>query len=156
MKKFPERRDRVILGSLQKNCKRSLREIARELHAPISTVHEKIKRYERDGVVKAYRAVLDDRKLGFAVTGFILISINYALPEKVSQRKIAEQIAALPNILEVHIITGDWDLLVKAKARSVQELGKFVIERLRAIPGVAKTLSVIVYETVKEETALEL
>jgi DNA-binding Lrp family transcriptional regulator len=155
--KFPEdASERELLRALQENSQRSLRELSRQLGLPISTVHEKIKRLERDGYIKGYRAILDERKLGFTVTGFILVSVNYSAAPKATQADIAAKAAKLPNVQEVHIIAGEWDFLVKAKARSIEELGKLVTERLRNIPGVEKTLSIITYETVKEEAGLDL
>ena len=157
MAKFPEdASERELLRALQENSQRSLRELSRQLGLPISTVHEKIKRLERDGFIKGYRAILDEKKLGFTVTGFILVSVNYSAAPKATQADIAAKAAKLPNVQEVHIIAGEWDFLVKAKARSVEELGKLVTERLRNIPGVEKTLSIITYETLKEESSLDL
>ena len=57
---------------------------------------------------------------------------------------------------EVHIITGDWDLLVKVRAASVDAIGKFVVDKLRLISGLDKTLTCMVFETVKETTAVAL
>jgi len=148
--------ERELLRALQANSKRSLRELAREVGLPISTVHEKIRRLEREGIIKKYRAVLDEKRLGFLVTGFILVSIVYSVENQTSQKRIAEKIAALPNVQEVHIISGDWDLIVKVKAKGVDELGSFVTEKLRNIHGVGKTLTAVVFETVKEEAALDL
>jgi DNA-binding Lrp family transcriptional regulator len=54
----------------------------------------------------------------------------------------------------VHIITGDWDLLVKLRAESVDAIGKFVVDKLRRIKGLEKTLTCMVFETVKETTSL--
>lgn len=157
MGKIPEdSSERELLRVLQENSQRSLRELSKELGLPISTVHEKIKRLERGGLIRGYHAILDERKLGFGVTGFILVSISYLNAPKTSQAEIAAKAAKLPNVQEVHIIAGEWDLMVKAKAKSVEELGKFVTERLRNISGVEKTLSLIVYETVKEEALLDL
>jgi len=55
-------------------------------------------------------------------------------------------------VQEVHIITGDWDLLVKLRAESVDAIGKFVVDKLRLIKGLEKTLTCMVFETVKETT----
>lgn len=156
MGKFPEEpAERELLRALQDNSQLSLRELSRELGLPISTVHEKIRRLERGGFIKGYHAVLDQKKLGFTVTGYILISIDYSTT-KASQAEIAAKAAKLPNVQEVHIIAGEWDLLAKVKSRSVEELGKLVTEKLRTIPGVGKTLSIVVYETVKEGAGLDL
>ena len=157
MGKIPgEATERELLRSLQENSQRSLRELAKATGLPISTVHEKVKRLEREGYIKGYRAVLDGKRLGFAVTGFILISIAYSADKAVSQKAIAEKIAKLPNVQEAHIISGDWDLLVKVKSTSVDDLGRFITDRLRNIPGVGKTLTSVVFETVKEEATLDL
>jgi DNA-binding Lrp family transcriptional regulator len=56
----------------------------------------------------------------------------------------------------VHIITGDWDLLVKLRAESVDAIGKFVVDKLRLIKGLEKTLTCMVFETVKETTKINL
>lgn len=157
MVKFPEDpAERELLRALQENSQRSLRELAKATGLPISTVHEKIKRLERDGYIKKYVAVLDEKKLGYAVTGLILVSVTYASDKTISQKAIAEKIAKLPNVQDVSIITGDWDISVKVKATSVDSLGAFVTEKLRNISGVGKTLSMIVYESIKEERAIEI
>jgi DNA-binding Lrp family transcriptional regulator len=54
----------------------------------------------------------------------------------------------------VHIITGDWDLLVKLRAESVDAIGKFVVDKLRLIKGLEKTLTCMVFKTVKETTTI--
>ena len=74
----------------------------------------------------------------------------------VSQRAVAEEIARFPEVQEVHIITGDWDLLVKLQAPSVDAIGKFVVDKLRLISGLEKTLTCMVFETVKETTKVVL
>jgi DNA-binding Lrp family transcriptional regulator len=59
-------------------------------------------------------------------------------------------------VQEVHIITGDWDILIKVRERDVDTIGKFVIDRLRAVKGVEKTLTCVVFETEKETTDIKL
>ena len=72
----------------------------------------------------------------------------------VSQRDVAEEIARFPEVQEVYIITGDWDLLVKLRAENVDAVGKFVVDKLRLIKGLEKSLTCMVFETVKETTSL--
>jgi DNA-binding Lrp family transcriptional regulator len=68
------------------------------------------------------------------------------------QRDVARQIAAFPEVQEVHVITGVWDILIKVRADHVDTLGKLVMDKMRMVEGVENTLSCIVYETVKETT----
>jgi DNA-binding Lrp family transcriptional regulator len=68
--------------------------------------------------------------------------------------EVAQKIAQSPEVQEVHIITGDWDLLIKLRAENVDAIGKFVVDKLRLIKGLEKTLTCMVFETVKETTSL--
>ena len=73
-----------------------------------------------------------------------------------SQRELAREIAKFPEVQEVHIITDDWDLLIKVKAENVEAIGKFVIYKLRLVKGIEKTLTCVVFETEKETTEIPL
>jgi Lrp/AsnC family leucine-responsive transcriptional regulator len=150
-----DERDIKILKLLQKNCRMTAKEIAKKIGSPITTVYAKIKRMEELGVIKQYKAILDSKKLDKGAAAFILTSFVYrpgGRGKPLSQRDVAKQIAAFPEVQEVHIITGGWDILIKVKADHVDTLGKFVMDKLRMVEGVENTLSCIVYETVKETT----
>ncbi|MCX6775977.1 MAG: Lrp/AsnC family transcriptional regulator [Candidatus Micrarchaeota archaeon] len=146
----------LLLEILQNDCKKSLKEIARELGMPMSTVHEKIKKFEKMGLIKSYRAVLDEKKLGFDVTAFIMVATRCSGGEKTFQRNIGETVSSLPHVLETHTLSGEWDLIVKVKFKDVHELGKFVNESIRTIPGIEKTMTMVSIDEIKEDTALKL
>ena len=55
-----------------------------------------------------------------------------------------------PSCKEVHIITGDWDFLIKVKERDVIAVGNFVVDKLRTVQGISKTLTCMVFDAVKE------
>lgn len=148
-------KDLQILRILQSNCSLPIKTIAKMIDSPVTTVHAKIKRLENLGYIKSYKAVLDPRKLGKPVTAFILVSFAYTPPiasRMLSQRDVAKDIAKFPEVQEVHIITGDWDLLIKVKASSIDEIGKFVVDKLRTVHGVEKTLTCVVFDSVKESS----
>jgi len=150
-----DKRDVKILKLLQKNCKMTAKEIAKKIGSPITTVYAKIKRMEQLGIIKQYKAILDSKQLDKGTTAFILASFAYrpgGREKPLSQRDVAKQIAAFPEVQEVHIITGGWDILIKVRADHVDTLGKLVMDKLRMVAGVENTLSCIVYETVKETT----
>lgn len=148
--------DQRILEELQLNGRVSLKEIASRLHIPVSTVHEKVRRLEREGFISSYHAVLNAEQLGFGVTFFVLVSVDYGAANQVNQKAVAESIAKLPGVQEVHILAGDWDILVKAKEKNVKSAGSFVTERLRKIKGVEKTSSIVVFDTVAESSKLDI
>ncbi|MCW3995913.1 MAG: Lrp/AsnC family transcriptional regulator [Candidatus Bathyarchaeota archaeon] len=153
-----DEKDLAILLLIQENSKLTANQIAKRINAPITTVFAKIKRMEEVGIIKQYRAILSAEKLNFGTAAFILAQVSYRTKNgdeaPVSQRDVAEEIARFPEVQEVHIITGDWDLLVKLRAENVDAVGKFVVDQLRRIKGLEKTLTCMVFETVKESTSL--
>jgi DNA-binding Lrp family transcriptional regulator len=154
-----DKKDVAILALVQRDGKLTAREIAKNIDSPITTVFAKIKRMEDLGIIKDYRAILDSRKLDQGATAFILASVSYEVKNdgtQVSQRSIAKEIARFPEVQEVHIITGDWDLLMKVKGKDVDVIGKFVIDRLRVVKGIEKTLTCMVFETCKETTEIDI
>jgi len=159
MKTKLSEKDLAILALLQRNCKFSARQIAKEIGSPITTVFAKIKRMEKAGIIKEYKALLDSHKLNNGTTAFILASVSYRVKNDetlVSQREIAEKIAKFPEVQEVHIITGNWDILIKLRAKNVNTVGKFVIDKLRLVKGIEKTLTCMVFETCKETTEIPI
>jgi DNA-binding Lrp family transcriptional regulator len=154
-----DEKDLAILALIQKDCKLSARQIAGKIDSPITTVFAKIKRMEELEIIREYRAILDPKKLNCKTTAFILASVTYGVKngeKPFSQRDRAAEIAKFPEVQEVHIITGDWDLLIKLRAESVDSIGQFVIDKLRFIKGIEKTLTCMVFETCKETTEISL
>lgn len=141
-------KDSSILEELMKDSRKTTKAIARELGIPRATVHDRIVKMEQKGVIKRYTAVPDFSRLDLGVTAFILVQFE---PEKgVSQRQTAEDIAGLPGIFEVHMISGEYDMLLKVRGSSMEDIGRLVIDRLREIRGVARTLTSACFTTVKE------
>jgi DNA-binding Lrp family transcriptional regulator len=151
-----DEKDLAILTLIQENSKLTANQIAKKISTPITTVFAKIKRMEELGIIKQYRAILSPEKLNLATAAFILASVSYHTNDgkPITQRDVATEIAQFPEVQEVHIITGDWDLLVKLRAENVEAIGKFVVDKLRNIQGLDKTLTCMVFETVKESTSL--
>lgn len=157
MTEIADPKDIEILKMVQENCHLTAREISERIDLPITTVFAKIKRMERLGIIKAYHAVLDAVKLDMATTAFILASFAYRRGRRaLSQRKVANEIAQFPEVQEVHIISGDWDILMKVRSRDVDSIGKFVVDKLRLVDGIEKTLTCLVFESQKESTAISL
>jgi len=149
-----DEKDKQLLSLLQKNCKISLRELSQITEMRETTIFARIKRLENAGIIKEYRAILDPKAIGKNVLSFILI--KYDPSAGIKQKEVAEKIANLPEIQEVHIIAGDWDMIAKVREKDVEGLGKAVLDKIREIKGVKETVSLIVFESVKETTFLNL
>ncbi|TRO50286.1 Lrp/AsnC family transcriptional regulator, partial [Candidatus Bathyarchaeota archaeon] len=147
-----------ILELIQKNSKLTARQIAQKIKSPITTVFAKIRRMEDQNIIREYRAILAPEKLASGTTAFIFASVSYRTKNSgiISQRIVAKKIASFQEVQEVHIITGDWDLLIKLRAEAVDNVGNFVVDKLRLIDGLEKTLTCMVFETIKETTNIVL
>jgi DNA-binding Lrp family transcriptional regulator len=149
--------DSGVLRLIQENCRLTAREISDRTHLPVTTVFAKIKRLERIGLVKGYHAVLNAKELGVGTTAFVLASFAYKGEERAaSQHRVAREIANFPEVQEVHIISGEWDILIKVKAKDVDSVGKYVVDKLRLVKGIEKTLTCLVFESEKESTTIPL
>lgn len=156
--KFDEK-NLQLLDELQKDCRQSLKKIARKLNMSITTVYDRMKRLEKEGVIKGYKAILDPEKANNPITAFIFAKVEYFSPdveEPLSQREIAKRISLLPGVSEVFIVPGDWDLLIKIRGKTVKDVADFVIDKLRKMRGVGTTFTTDVWITVKESTELNL
>ncbi len=152
-----DEKDAAILTLIQKDSKLTAKQISKKVGAPITTVFAKTKRMEELGIIREYHAIVAPEKVNAGTTAFILASVSYIVKSDdmpVSQRAVAAEVAKFPEVQEVHIITGDWDLLIKLRAESVDVIGKFVVDKLRLIKGLEKALTCMVFETVKETTEI--
>jgi len=146
-------KDHEILEMLMHDAKVSAKEIGIKIDSPITTVYSRIKRLEDAGVIKGYKPILDAAKLGRPTTAFIFVSFTYRPPGAdvdLNQREVAKRVAKFPEVQEIHITTGDWDFLIKVKEKDVNAVGQFVVDKLRTVPGISKTLTVMVFDSVKE------
>ncbi|MEN2974853.1 MAG: Lrp/AsnC family transcriptional regulator [Candidatus Caldarchaeales archaeon] len=143
-----DEKDRLILKELWMDSNQSVREIAEKLGIPRTTVQERIKRMIREGVIKRFTIELDYSKIGKSTTAFIMVS--FMPGPHVSQKDLAKRISELPDVEEVHLITGEWDILIKVRGSSIQEIGDLVVERIRMMDGVARTVTCAAFYTAKE------
>ena len=143
-----DEKDKLILVELKKNARQSTKNIAANVNLPRVTVHDRIKKMIKQGIIKSFGVLPDYEKIGLPCKVFIFVSF---LPTaNVSQRELANRIAQLPGIYEVDIISGEYDLLLKARGASLKEIGKMVVDKLRQVKGVGRTLTCTCFETVKE------
>ena len=145
------KKDELILSMLQKNSKYSSREISGKTGIPITTVHNRIKRMEQEGIIKSYSVSVDKEKIGRAVTAYVHIAVTYTKADgtKLSQEEIARNIRKMPEVEECAIVTGTSDIIIKVSATSINDLHNLVINRLREIDGVLSTLTSIVLKNIE-------
>lgn len=142
-----DEKDRLIFEYLTENGRDKISDISNALNIPRITVYERIQGMIRKGIIKKFTVVPDYEAIDLPTVGFIYISFDAASGK--SQREIASKISGFPEVEEVYIIAGEWDMLIKVRAKSVEEVGNFVLDRLRTVPGVERTETVTVFSIVK-------
>jgi Lrp/AsnC family leucine-responsive transcriptional regulator len=143
--------DRQLLGELQSDSKRSLKDIGAAVGLSAPSVMERVRKLENAGIIKGYHALLDARKVGLDISAFIGVSISNP-PELAEFETWVEDI---PQILECHHVTGGHTLLLKVKTRNTEDLEK-LISRIRSMEGVASTETMVVLSTHTERVELAL
>lgn len=143
-----DEKDSAILEKLIEDSRKTTKAIARELDIPRATVHDRIVKMEHKKVIRRYTAVPDYVQLDQGVSAFILV--QFESDSGISQRDTADEIATIHGIYEVHMISGEYDMLLKVRGASMEEIGRLVIDKLREVKGVARTLTCAVFTTVKE------
>jgi len=154
-----DEKDREILRLLMVDAKASAKDIGARIDSPVTTVYSRIKRLEDTGIIKGYKPILDAGKLGRPTTAFVFASFTYRPPgvdRDLDQRETAKKVAKFQEVQEIHIITGDWDFLIKVKVKDVVAVGSFVVDKLRTVQGISKTLTCMVFDSIKETVDIPL
>jgi len=144
--------DRKLLDLLQRDGRMSNADLARTVRMAPSAVFERVRRLERDGVIRGYGAQLDPRALERSLLAFVLVRTD----ERTGENTAGAQLAGVSEVLEVHHVAGQDSYLVKVRVRDPESLGRLLRERFGAIPGVRSTMSTIALETLKENWVLPI
>lgn len=143
--------DRAILELLQENCKQPLAAIGQKVGLSAPSVVERIHKLEEAGVITAYVALLDAKKVGKDIAAFIGIECSQAGGIDTLERRLV----ALDPVQECHHVTGAHSLMVKVKARNTEAL-ESLIDEIRSLDGVTRTETMVVLSTLSERPHIAL
>jgi Lrp/AsnC family transcriptional regulator, leucine-responsive regulatory protein len=136
--------DRRLLGLLAEDSTRSYAELGALLHLSAPAVHERAKRLKREGVIRATVALLDGARVGRPLLAFVHVDTS---SWDVTRQLL--KLKELPEVEEIHTVTGDSAMVLKVRTRDTQSLEHF-FERIYAIEGFKGTRSYIVLSTYLE------
>jgi len=134
-----------ILSLLRQDARTSYKVIAQKTGVAISTVHNTVKRLVEKGVIKNFSLKLDSQKIGYDLTVVIGILTTQGSLQEVEQRLVQH-----PNVCQVFIVTGEYDLIVVAKFANTNELNDFIRDFLQKTVGAARTNTSVVLSAPKE------
>jgi len=132
-------------------CAPAITKLARKLRKPGSTIHFNIKKMEKEGKILAYKAVFDNEKIGQGFTAFAMVKLSSKAYEKRSfTSEIAKRFSKHPAVESVDALTGEWELVVKIRAKDQKEYYALAQEIIRG-EGIVKVNSLISLEQFKSE-----
>lgn len=132
--------DLRLLDALQRDASQRLEDLGRQVGLVPSSVHDRLRRLERDGLIQRWTVQLDHEAVGRGVLAFIGVSSDRPCSQMI------KDLRAIPEIEECHSVAGELSMLLKVRVGDTGALLELA-ERLRQIPGVEGTQSTVVLKT---------
>ena len=149
-----DRTDLMILKELQENAKISNVELARRVHLSPTPCLERVKRLEKNEYIKGYRAALNPNKLSANLLSFVEIKLTRTSKDVFTEFKKA--VKELPQVLECHLVSGDFDYLLKTRVADMIAYRELLGETLLTLPHVSSSRFYMVMEEVKESSLIPI
>lgn len=139
-----------MIAALRRHPRASIAELARSVDISRGTAYSRLERLEREGVVTGYGPDIDEAQAGFSVLAFTMLEISQG-----SHDDTIARLRLIPEILEIHTVTGGGDLLCRVVARSNDHLHE-ILQRVVAIPSVTRTETQLSLSSTRRRTAADL
>ncbi|MFT5588090.1 MAG: Lrp/AsnC family leucine-responsive transcriptional regulator [Bradyrhizobium sp.] len=146
--------DRHILRLLQRDGRMAMKELSEQVGLSITPCIERVKRMERDGVITGYYARVSPAAVGVNLLVFVEITLNQKSAKAFEQFR--HEVLRIPEVMECHLVSGDFDYLIKARIREMAEYRTLLGDMLLQLPGAAQSKSYVVMEEIKETLELPL
>jgi len=143
-----------ILQLLQHDCRLTNKEIADKLGRSATNVHDRVKRLEQEGYIKAYVALLDPTKIGKTLMSFTLVQLERHSQSALNSFK--EKASALNEVMECYHMTGEYDFFLKIAVRDMNEYNDFLLNKLSTLSNIRTVQSYFVLSEGKQQTAYPL
>lgn len=140
-----------IIDILTRDASRPFVEIAKELEISDATVHMRVRRLTAAGIIRKFTVATDSRLLGYDHLAFMGINMKEGSADEVTAR-----LSKFDEILEIHEIHGRFDLLLKIRARNLEEMRDIVVNKIRRLPQITDAELMAVLKTTKEEQSVSL
>ncbi len=149
-----DRIDRLILDILQREGRLPISELAIRVNLSATPCSERVKRLERDGIIMGYHARLNPALVDKSLLVFLEIKLSAKSGDVFD--KVRRDLALVPEVLECHLVSGEFDYLVKARLKEMSAYRRLLGDLLKRLPSSASSHSYVVMEEVKETLYLDL
>lgn len=146
--------DKKILNLLQQNSKANIKEIALKIGLTQTPTYERIKRLEKDGVIKNYIAVLDKEKVGYTIEVFCQVTLLVHSKEMITRFENA--VNKIDEVMECFHVAGNYDYLLKIIVKDMNSYQAFLKNKLSVLDSVANVQSTFVMSSTKDYNGFSL
>ena len=143
--------DRRILRALQHDGRMPVQALAEQVGLSASPCARRVRLLEEAGIIKGYAAVIDEAKLGFAVSVFVSVKLDRQVDEAL--KKFEAAVKSYPEVVDCWLMTGARDYLIRIATADLVEFEEFLTSKLTRIDGVSAIESSIPLRRVKAATA---
>jgi len=143
-----DKKDLEILRLLQENAMLTVREVATRVHLSTTPTHERIKRLEREGVIRQYAALLDHRKIDRSMV--VICNVSLKDHSKKTAKTFIDAISGFREVIACYNISGEYDFMLKIVARSMEDYHRFAMGKLGDVGGIGHLHSVFVMDVIKD------
>jgi Lrp/AsnC family leucine-responsive transcriptional regulator len=141
-----DRIDLALLEALQADARASLAELGKIIGLSISATNERVKKLVAGGAIRGWSVRLDPRKLGYPVLAFVNVLIDR--PE--NEPGFLDAVGRIDEVQECHHVTGEWNYMLKVRARDPEDLEALIAQRIKTIRGVLRSHPMIAMSTAKD------
>ena len=138
-----------LLKILKDNARLSNKELSILLDRDEELVDKQIKELEKNGVIKGYKALINEQKINAGVSA--LIELKVTPKKEFGFQDIADRVMLLPEVESVYLMAGDYDLAVFVRAETMQDVAMFVAKRLSPLESVISTSTHFVLQKYKQD-----
>jgi Lrp/AsnC family leucine-responsive transcriptional regulator len=149
-----DRTDRRILECLQADGRISNVELARKVNLTPTPCIERVKRLERQGYILGYTTLLNPEMVNASLLVFVEIVLSHNSPD--AFRRFRDEARRLPEIMDCHLVSGNFDYLIKARVSDMKAYRELLGEKILSLPGVNGSRSYVVMEEIKETLTLPM
>ena len=142
-----DKQDKIILAELQRNAQAPIVELAAKAGLSASSCHRRVKLLEAAGVITSYSANLDRAALGLTNEFFVEVSLSAQTEE--AFEKFEKAVQRVPEILECHLMSGQFDYLLRVAATDASDYERIHRSRISRLPGVQRIQSALALRTIK-------
>ena len=144
--------DKAILRLLQTEGRLSNVELGQRVNLSPPAVHARIKQLEQRGYIRCYAALLGREQLGYDMVCFVNVRLQLHQLDHV--KNFRETVLGMPEVLDCHHVTGNYDYLLKVVVQNHADMEDFVLHRLTPIPGIERIYTSVVLSEIKSTTML--